>query len=78
MGGLCSLGDVEGGPTFLLPSDKCPGPWRQKNKQTKDTDLRESSGTRRNGRAGSHGLKNCRLLTRHGHVSKSTERMKVP
>lgn len=38
VGGLCSLGDVEGGPTFLLPSDKCPGPWRQKKKQTKDTD----------------------------------------
>lgn len=23
------LGDEEGGPTFLLPSDNCPGPWRQ-------------------------------------------------
>ena len=50
MGGLCSWGDDEGGPTFLLPSDKCPGPRRQKKEkkkkkeETKNTDSRDFSG----------------------------------
>lgn len=74
-GGYSVLWEARGGgSTFvvlaLLSSDKCPGRGAGL-KRRQGGEAFEGQGRR--GRAGFHGLKNCRLLTRCGQVSKSTK-----